>query len=88
MQTSLTANQAKTHFGEMLLKAQRSPVQINKNGKPVAVVVSMEEYQELENMKQAMLQVRYEQAKEEISAGKVVDGVAFMQELIQGNFDK
>jgi len=34
----LSANDAKTHFGDMLLKAQRSPIQINKNGKPVACV--------------------------------------------------
>ncbi|MCP5170327.1 MAG: type II toxin-antitoxin system Phd/YefM family antitoxin [Hahellaceae bacterium] len=43
----LTANDAKTHFGEMLLKAQRAPVQINKNGKPVAVVMSAEEYENI-----------------------------------------
>ena len=33
-----------TQFGDMLLKAQRAPIQINKNGKPVAVVISMDEY--------------------------------------------
>ena len=32
---TLSANEAKTQFGDLLLKAQRSPVQINKNGKPV-----------------------------------------------------
>ena len=40
---TLTANEAKTQFGDMLLKAQREPVQINRNGKPVAVVVSIED---------------------------------------------
>jgi len=36
---ALSANEAKTQFGEMLLKAQRAPIQINKNGKPVAVII-------------------------------------------------
>ena len=42
---ALSANEAKTQFGDMLLKAQRAPIQINKNGKPVAVVISMDEYE-------------------------------------------
>lgn len=44
--------------------------------------------QGLEKKKQTMLQLRYEQVKEEIAAGKVVNGVAFMKKLIQGKFDK
>lgn len=47
----LSANEAKTHFGVLLLKAQRAPVQINRNGKPVAVVMSAEDYQHFEAMK-------------------------------------
>jgi prevent-host-death family protein len=42
---SLSANEAKTHFGDMLLKVQRAPVQINKNGKPVFLVISADEYE-------------------------------------------
>lgn len=87
MQTLLTANQAKTNFGEMLLQAQRSPVQISKNGKPVAVVVSFEEYQALEEIKQAMILERFETAKKEIAEGKIVDGSTFMADLISGKFD-
>ncbi len=40
-------NEAKTQFGNMLLKAQRAPIQINKNGKPVAVAISMDEYESI-----------------------------------------
>ena len=43
----LTANKAKTHFGEMLMKVQKEPINVTKNGKSVAVVVSSEEYQQL-----------------------------------------
>ena len=47
----LTANEAKTHFGQLLMKAQSEPVQIDKNGKPVAVVISMESFEASEQIK-------------------------------------
>ncbi|WP_315982636.1 type II toxin-antitoxin system prevent-host-death family antitoxin [Aliamphritea spongicola] len=37
---TLNASDAKREFGELILKAQSGPVGINKNGKPVAVVLS------------------------------------------------
>lgn len=43
----LTANKAKTHFGEMLLKVQKEPVNVTKNGKSVAIVIATEEYKQL-----------------------------------------
>ena len=84
---SLSANEAKTHFGDMLLKAQRSPLQINKNGKPVAVILSMEEYESIEALKLRLLQVRAAQAKADIASGNLVDGEAFFDELESGQHD-
>jgi len=43
----LTANEAKTNFGQLLMKAQSEPVQIDKNGKPAVVVMSTKDYQKL-----------------------------------------
>jgi len=43
----LSANKAKTHFGEMLMKVQREPINVTKNGKSVAIVIATEEYQQL-----------------------------------------
>jgi len=43
----LTANKAKTHFGEMLMKVQKEPINVTKNGKSVAIVVATEEYKQL-----------------------------------------
>jgi len=43
----INASDAKREFGELLLKTQHAPVGINKNGKPVAVVVSIKEYEHL-----------------------------------------
>ena len=84
---TLSANEAKTHFGDMLLKAQRAPIQINKNGKPVAVVISVEEYESIEALKLRVLQSRAAQAKADIAAGNLVDGDAFFDELEAGLHD-
>lgn len=80
---SLTANEAKTQFGDMLLKAQREPVQISRNGKPVAVVVSAEDYEQLEAMKLQLLQVKLQRALDDVAAGKLVDGDEFFSELLE-----
>ena len=42
-----SATDAKREFGEVLLKAQKAPVSVTRNGKPVAVVVSETDYQAL-----------------------------------------
>ena len=84
---SLSANEAKTQFGELLLKAQREPVQINKNGKPVAVVISMDEYEAMEALKLRLLQSRAIQAKADIKAGNTIDGESFFNDLESGQHD-
>ena len=84
---TLSANEAKTQFGEMLLKAQRAPVQINKNGKPVVVVISMDEYENIEALKLQFLQSRAEQAKIDIKAGNTIDGDSFFDALEEGLLD-
>jgi prevent-host-death family protein len=84
---ALTANEAKTQFGNLLLKAQRAPVQINKNGKPVAVVISMDEYENIEALKLRYLQSRAAQAKVDIEAGNLTNGDVFFDALEKGQFD-
>jgi len=84
---SLSANEAKTQFGELLLKAQRAPVQINKNGKPVAVVISMDDYEAIEALKLNLLQSRVTKAKAEIKSGNTIDGDSFFKELESGQHD-
>jgi len=84
---TLSANEAKTQFGDLLLKAQRAPIQINKNGKPVAVVISMDEYESIEALKLRLLQSRAAQAKADIEAGNTADGEAFFNDLESGPHD-
>ena len=79
---TLTANEAKTQFGDMLLKAQREPVQISRNGKPVAVVVSIEDYEQMEAMKLQLLKAKIQRAQNDIHLGNIVDGDAFFDELM------
>jgi len=87
MMDALSANEAKTHFGDMLLKAQRAPIQINKNGKPVAAVISVYEYERIEALMLQLLKTRAAQAKADIEAGNLVDGDTFFDELEAGQYD-
>jgi prevent-host-death family protein len=44
MQT-MTANEAKTHFGEFIDKAQKRPIGVTRRGRLVGVMVSAEDYE-------------------------------------------
>lgn len=44
--TTVSASEAKSHFGVLVEKAQKGPVTIEKQGRPVAVVISFEDYQD------------------------------------------
>lgn len=80
MQT-LTANDAKRNFGELLLNAQREPIKISKNSKDAVVVMSIKDFEELEAMKLDYLKHCFESAKEELNNGTVVDGKNFLNSL-------
>jgi prevent-host-death family protein len=47
----IAAREAKNHFGELLDTAQKVPVTIAKKGRPIAVVMSIEEYKNLKAAK-------------------------------------
>ena len=84
---TLTAHEARNSFGDTLIKAQHSPVRITKNGRPIAVLVSMENYRVTEEMKMQFLRGRVSNAEVEIANGEFVDGEAFMRELSAGKYD-
>lgn len=46
MQT-LTANEAKTHFGEFIDMAQKAPVGVLRRGRLVGVMVSVDDYENM-----------------------------------------
>ncbi|NOI67169.1 type II toxin-antitoxin system Phd/YefM family antitoxin [Vibrio sp. 99-8-1] len=78
---TLTANDAKRNFGELLLNAQREPVKISKNSKDAVVVMSIKDYQELEAMKADYIKLCFEAAEEDLAQGNVVDGETFLKNL-------
>ncbi len=71
---TMAALEAKNRFGELLDTAQREPVTIEKHGRAVAVMLSAEEYKELEALKLASLRAEIRKGLDEIEAGRVVDG--------------
>ncbi|NOR43557.1 MAG: type II toxin-antitoxin system prevent-host-death family antitoxin [Gammaproteobacteria bacterium] len=79
--SALSASDAKREFGEVLLKAQKAPVKINKNGKPVAVVVSAVEYEQLEAYRDEYLKAEIEAGIADLDAGNVSEGVEVLKRL-------
>ena len=77
----LNASDAKREFGEVLIKAQRGPVGINRNGKPVAVVISATEYAQLEALKEEHLRKAIQEGIADLQAGKITDGKTVMEKL-------
>ena len=78
---ALNASDAKREFGDMLLKVQKEPVKINKNGKPVAVVVSATEYAQLEALRDEYLQAEIKQGITDIETDNVSDGRDVLKRL-------
>jgi prevent-host-death family protein len=68
------ASDAKREFGEILLKAQKEPIGINKNGKPVAVMLSVSEYEELQFLKAQWLKSELQKGLDDLQAGRVKKG--------------
>ncbi len=77
----LNASDAKREFGEVLIKAQHGPVGINRNGKPIAVVISVAEYTQLEALKEEHLKKAIQEGIADLQAGKVTDGKIVMDKL-------
>lgn len=80
---TITAQVAKTQFGELLMKAQREPVEISKHGKRVAVLISAEEFDQIEALKLQMLRDKLARAEADIAAGRSMDGDQFFNQLMK-----
>lgn len=80
---TLTASDAKREFGDLLLKVQSAPVGINKNGKPVAVMLSYTEYEQLAAYKTEQLKAQIQQGIADLDAGRIASGSAVLERLRQ-----
>lgn len=79
----MAAREAKNRFGELLDMAQRHPVVIEKHGRRVAVMVSAEDYDQLEVMKLERLRTELRRGLDDLDEGRVVEGEAFLDTLIE-----
>lgn len=70
---TMAAKEAKQSFGKLLDDAQREPVRIERNGRPVAVVVSSAEYERLATYR--------EHLRREAAAGRSAQGGAVAELL-------
>lgn len=78
MGRNIPAAEAKTHFGALLEKVQREPVMISKKGRPVAVLMSVEELEAYQELKLERLRREVKAGLAELEAGQVVTaGEAF-----------
>ena len=68
-----SAHEAKARFGTLLDTARREPVAIEKHGRAVAVVLSKEEFDDIEAMKLERLRWEVQRGIDSSTAGDVVD---------------
>jgi len=78
----IASTKAKSNFGELLDTAQREPVTIEKQGRAVAVVVSIEEYNATELLKIEALERDLQVGIDEADAGKLIDADEVFAEII------
>ena len=67
---TMTASDAKNNFGELLDSARSHPVKIEKNGRPVAVLISAEDFERYESMEDAWWARQAEEAIKEGTIGQ------------------
>jgi prevent-host-death family protein len=82
---TVSAKVAKNRFGELLMDAQREAVIIEKNGRPVAVVRSYDEWAEIERMKLEWLKAAVAEADAAVARGEVEvieDAKSFARDLM------
>ena len=80
---TISAAEAKTNFGALLDAAQRDPVRISKKGRPVAVMMSIQDYEEHEAIKLERLRQEIREGLDQLDREKSVDGATFMTSLLK-----
>ena len=70
---SISAHDAKARFGQLLDAARREPVTIEKHGRAVAVVMSKEDFDDIEAMKLERLRAEVQIGIEASRAGDTIE---------------
>lgn len=66
----IAAREAKNRFGQLMDDAQHEPVTIEKNGRPIAVVMSLREYEATEAIKLELLRRDIAKSDADLAAGR------------------
>lgn len=74
IEKTIPAAEAKTNFGALLERVQREPLMISKNGRPVAVLMAIDEFETHQRLKLKQLRREVQAGLADLKAGKVVDG--------------
>lgn len=80
---TVASTEAKSNFGALLDSAQREPVIIEKKGRPVAVMMSHEEYRAYEMMKLDALQRDLREGIRQADNGELLDGEGVFKALVE-----
>lgn len=78
---TIPAADAKTNFGALIDKAQREPVTISKNGRAVAVVMSVSAYEEHQRIKLELLRQEVRKGLDDAERGNVVSAETAFADL-------
>lgn len=81
MSKTVNASTAKSNFGECLRWSAREPVTIEKNHKPVAVLISIEDYERLSMLEDKYWIERAQKAEAGGYAGEE-ESMAFLKGLV------
>jgi prevent-host-death family protein len=80
---SINFTDVKKSFSDVVLKVQQEPVWITRHDKPVAVVMSAKEYQEIQALKEKVLKMELEKCLNSLRTEKVIDGQVTINKLMQ-----
>ena len=69
----MTVKDAKNRFGQLLDAAQRTPVRVIKNGRPVTIMLSVQHYERLRGAAWERLAATMERMSEEASTNNLTD---------------
>ena len=69
----IAAREAKNHFGQLLDAAQTAPVRLTKKGRPVGVVMSIRQYEQLRGAAWARLTETMDRLGAEATARGLTD---------------
>ena len=78
---TLAATEAQNHFGELLDSAQQEPVTIHRKGQPVAVIMSVEDFERLQRFEEVEGEVRLAESLVDYRAGRTVSAESVHAEV-------